>query len=149
MFNVSFLVADNKLPDTLARLHQIVQIVTVTHLGTSLNNAEQPASLPTAAAIAKATKVKVKRHFRKRPPSAGEGTQDQRCLTLIQTYGSAPFQVKSYLEKSERLNLNKAAAYRALRMAIDAGDLNRLEPGIYQRTGQGMSKSLNPAQKQA
>lgn len=136
MFNISFKVSDSRLTSVLAQLHPFVPAVTVEHITSETQPAASTASsiavegLPTRV-------VKVRRHRRAyhRQGKDGGPTEQQKAFTLLQQlYGVPPFKIGDFLARCGQAGMSKPTAYRAIRVAIQAGLLKRLQAGTYQRT---------------
>lgn len=145
MFNVSLKVSDAKLADTLIRLQTIIPGgVEVTRIGEESQLASTPASrLPGPATPATPKLVKVRQHKRAyKGRGAGIDTQQNKAVEVLSTLGVPPFAVKEYLDRCEAKGVGKPAAYRAIRIETQSGNLKKLEPGRYQRTGAGFAKAV-------
>ena len=143
MFNISFLVSDAKLADTLTRLQSVIPGgVEVLHMGgqAQLQPTTQQASTPKPKP---SHPVKVKAHQRNYlGRHSGPNSQVSRTQAIINTIGVGPFPVAQLIEQGGKLGIGKPAIYRAIRAELDAGNLAKIEPGLYQRTGASFAKGV-------
>lgn len=154
MFRISLKVGDSRLAETLNRLHKIgLQNWEVQRTDQSVVG--NPSSSINGAQLAVEKKVvKVRRHKRtytynrnNRHPR-DKGLQDA-AIAIIREQGPAPFKLTDLLIKADQSGLTKATVFRGLRVEQREGNIVKLEPGTYQRTGKSFAAQVVGSMKQA
>lgn len=142
MFKVSFNCADSALPDILALLEGRVP-VRVQHCadaGEVLQNKARVAKAQAASITAKKAMANQKRREAQAARRAEQGlgpTQKEKAIELVRSIGLKPFRASELIERSKEKGLSKPAVYQAIYAEIAAGNLRKLDFGLYQKTGAG------------
>jgi len=128
MYNLTIKVPDAKsLADTLTRLHQA---------GITTVEARWVPSDPQRAADASHQPAVIsggRRPYRKSAQSSHDKATD-----ILMAMPDTPFRPSEYARACKAKGISNGVAYRAIRMAVDSGKLNKLGPGLYQ-LGSGWS----------
>lgn len=134
MYNVSFRVGDSQLASTLNRLQGVASTLEISHIPEASQRMSSAPSQPSKL-------VKVRRHKRTYKRRNGSQTDVDKVQALINSIGTGPFKSRELISKAENSGVPSPSVYRALRLAVQSGNLKRIEAGSYQRTAQSFAKS--------
>ena len=155
MFRISLKVGDSRLAETLNRLHKIgLQNWEVQRTDQSVISAPVSTNSGTQPVAEKV--VKVRRHKRRyaynpekqKAHPRNKGLQDA-AIAIIREQGPAPFPLAEVMKRGHEAGLTTATVFRGLRVEQREGNLAKLEPGIYQRTGKSFAAQVVGSMKQA
>jgi hypothetical protein len=71
-----------------------------------------------------------------------EDQLQRKAIEVLLKKGIQPFRIADLIRECEANGSNKPAVYRAIWLLMAEGNVVRVEPGLYQRTGQSFNQSL-------
>lgn len=170
MFQISFKISRNNLADTLTRLHQFVDTVSVTCIEfgrqeqkTNGQDHASPLASPTTILAVRKAKPKKKPKKKAAPKKApakkpkrkswGETRELRGGLTAIEaaanvldSMGSAPFHYLQVRKIVEPMGVDTSVLYQAIKAGMESGLIKRISPGLYQRTPKSFATEIAATQ---
>jgi len=153
MFKVSFTCTDTALAGVIRALNGAVSL-RVQHFGEDMGAATMPK--PTKLVRRKrraghgkkggmaSARVKQAAALARRQDPSGN-TIIEQAIRLVRSYGIPAFSLGEFQDSALRLGIKKQMAFKALACEIDSGNLRRVGPGLYQRTGQALTGFVQKA----
>lgn len=141
MYKISGLVKEGALGRAVQALHEHVSEVRVEPIGEAPVAAPVPASMEKKVWIKGSTKPKRKYKFAPRPNYKRDGKLQNAALAILDQYGVAPFELRDFVQKVDAAVHNRPAATRALRIRMKEGKVNKIRPGLYQRSPSAVAGS--------
>lgn len=129
-YRVAFNVSTNKLADVIGWLDTIPHSQLAIKVAASQGNTQPAVAQPR----------KAKRTAKKRVPRAT--TQQEKILQLLATRGLPPFKSSELARQAKALGIPSPRVFNVLRREVSSGNLRKLEPGVYQKTGQTHSEAM-------